>query len=169
MILLQYWEQIKQIPLLYQVLICCGEFMEYIGIGAIILIILHFTVKVPRYIFRKLLHLLAFTSVIEMIFIAEHWLAASLTALLFALLVYPAVMLVEKYSWFDHLLVQKKEGEIKSSLLLLFGSMADLIDLTWGLVGKQYITVTTHLMWGCGDAAAALIGIPFGKHTINWR
>ena len=25
------------------------------------------------------------------------------------------------------------------------------------------------LMWGVGDAAAALVGIPFGKHKVNFR
>ena len=167
--LLQYWESIKQVPLVYQVLLCSGEFLEYIGIGACILIVLHFTVKIPRYIFRKLLHLVAFTSVIEMVLIAENWFAASMTALLFAALVYPVLTWIEGCSWFDNLFVQKKEGEVKKSLLLLFCSMAVLIFVTWGIVGEQYIAVTTILMWGCGDAAAALIGIPFGRHTIKWK
>ena len=103
-----------------------------------------------------------------MIFVAQNWYSAAITAVLFAMLVYPILMLVERCSWYDRLFVQKKKGEVKQSLLLLFLTMAGLIALTWGVLGKQFIAVTTILMWGFGDAAAALIGIPWGKHIVNW-
>ena len=82
--------------------------------------------KIPSYIFRKLLHLVAFTSLIEMMLTTDCWYIASLTALLFAALVYP------KYSWYDGLFVQKEKGEVKKSLVLLFTMIAAVMAFTWG-------------------------------------
>jgi len=169
MILLHYWEEIKSIPILYGVLICCGEFCEYIGFSAVILMITRLFFKIPPYIFRKLLHLIAFTSLIEMIIIANTWYTASLTALLFAAIVYPILRLCEKYSWYDNLFVQKKKGEIKISLVLLFTMISAVIAFSWGLFDHKYIAITAILMWGIGDASAAIIGIRFGKHIIPWN
>lgn len=167
MIVLNYWDWISNCELLMQVLKCCGEFLEYIGFGALVLIMLHFTMRMPKYVFRKLLHLVAFTSVIEMILVAENWMSASITALLFALLVYPILKLFEDRPWFSGLFVQKKDGEVKLSLLLLFFTAAAVIAFTWGLAGKRHIAIAAILMWGVGDAAAALVGTKFGKHKVK--
>jgi dolichol kinase len=65
--------------------------------------------------------------------------------------------------------VQKKPGEIKTSLLLLFLMIAADIAVAWGIFGKQYVAVVSVLMWGFGDAAAAMIGIRFGTHIVPWK
>jgi dolichol kinase len=78
-------------------------------------------------------------------------------------------MLFEKEPWFDKLFVQKKPGEIKNSLLLLFIMIAADIAVAWGIFGKQYVAVVSVLMWGFGDAAAAIIGIKYGKHIVPWK
>lgn len=39
----------------------------------------------------------------------------------------------------------------------------------WGLFGKPEVAAASILMWGTGDAAAALVGIPFGKHKVHCR
>ena len=44
-----------------------------------------------------------------------------------------------------------------------------LIAVAWGIFGKSELAATAILMWGAGDAAAALIGIPFGKHKIQCK
>lgn len=88
--------------------------------------------KILSYIFRKLLHLVAFTSLIEMMLTTDCWYIASLTALLFAALVYPILCRCEKYSWYDGLFVQKEKGEVKKSLVLLFTMIAAVMAFTWG-------------------------------------
>lgn len=35
------------------------------------------------------------------------------------------------------------------------------------MFGKSRIAAAVLLMWGMGDASAALVGIPFGKHKIK--
>ena len=51
---------------------------------------------------------------------------------------------------------------------MLFFMFAAVIAVAWGLLGKPYIAAAAILMWGTGDAAAALVGIPFGKHKIGF-
>jgi uncharacterized membrane protein YfcA/dolichol kinase len=169
MLILNYWDKICSIDLLYQVFICYGNLLKYLAPAVCILLLIRHFCSVPDYIFRKLLHLIAFSIVTVMILSSSRWEAACLTSLSFAVIVYPILMLLEKEPWFDKLLVQKKPGEIKTSLLLLFIMIAADIAAAWGIFGKQYIAVVSVLMWGFGDAAAAIIGIRFGKHIVPWK
>ncbi|MBR3694504.1 MAG: TSUP family transporter [Erysipelotrichales bacterium] len=169
MIILKYWDVFTTYALFNQVLSCCKGFLTYILLGAFVLIVSNFLFKIPRFIFRKLLHIVAFTSVIVMVLYADNGWAAAITSLLFAIVVYPILLLFESNPLYDQVLVQKKKGEIKLSLLILFVSMAVIIAITWGIFDKQYITIATLLIWGMGDAMAALVGIPYGKHVIKWK
>jgi hypothetical protein len=169
MLILNYWDAICSVDLLYQVFVCYGNLLKYLAPAVCILLLAHHFIHIPDYIFRKLLHLIAFSIVTVMILSASRWEAACLTALSFAVIVYPILMLLEKEPWFDKLLVQKKPGEIKTSLLLLFIMIAADIAVAWGIFGKQYVAVVSVLMWGFGDATAALIGIRFGKHVVPWK
>jgi hypothetical protein len=169
MLILNYWDKICSIDLLCQVFVCYGNLLKYLVPAVCILLLIRHCCRVPDYIFRKLLHMIAFSIVTVMILSSSRWEAACLTSLSFVVIVYPVLMLLEKESWFDKLLVQKKPGEIKTSLLLLFIMIAADIAVAWGIFGKQYIAVVSVLMWGFGDAAAAIIGIRFGKHIVPWK
>lgn len=39
------------------------------------------------------------------------------------------------------------------------------MELLWYIIAAA----AAILMWGVGDAATALVGIPFGKHKVNFR
>ncbi len=167
LILLHYWHLIAAQPLTYSVLRCVGVFCVYIIVAASLALLLRKFARVPSYVFRKILHLIAFTSLIVMQSAAGRWYIASLTALIFAAVVYPVLCTFEGRPWFDQLFVQKGTGEIKKSLLLLFLMDAALIALCWGGWNKPYIAVTSIIVWGTGDAAAALVGKRFGTHHIH--
>ena len=104
-----------------------------------------------------------------MILFSESWDAAAITSGVLAAVIYPILMLAEKKPWFDRLFVQKSKGEIKRSMLLLFAMFTTVIAVAWGLFGKAELAAAAILMWGAGDAAAALVGIPFGKHKVRLR
>lgn len=167
MILLNYREQIMGCALLRQTLGCLGRFVLYIVAAAAILLAVHFTCRLPRELFRKMLHLPAFLSVVVLVESAENWMAASLAAAVFALILYPVLRLLEGWRGYDDLFVQRRAGEVKKSLLMLFLMLAGLIAICWGLLGRPWIAVTAVLMWGVGDAAAALVGKRLGKHPVR--
>lgn len=120
----------------------------------------------PKELFRKLLHFIAFSSVIVMIYTAKNWISASLVPVAIIMLMYPGLILAEKDKRFTEMVVERRKGELKSSLLQLFGTIAIIIAISWGLLGHKELAVAAILMWGFGDAAAALIGKRFGKHKV---
>ena len=46
---------------------------------------------------------------------------------------------------------------------------AIVIAVAWGIFGRPQLAAAAILMWGAGDAAAALVGIPFGKHKVKCK
>ncbi|MBQ6504548.1 MAG: TSUP family transporter [Flexilinea sp.] len=169
MLILNYRDLLLSIDLVNQILHCIGILAAYILPCLMILLPIRFLTKIPSFIFRKLLHIVAVTCVSLMLLTAKSWQGAALTSILIAAAVYPILVLLENEPWYEKLFVQKKPGEIKKSLLLLFFMFAVVIFIAWGLFGKPLIAAAAILMWGAGDAAAALIGIPYGKHKIQCR
>ena len=167
LIVLHYWEYISRLPLAVEVLRCFGRYLLFIVPAALLLVILNYTLEIPRVVFRKLLHLAAFTSAPVIVWAADSWQGAALTLVLFAVIVYPLLHLSQSWKGYDQLFVQKKPGEVKNSLLLLFLTDAALAAVCWGLFDLPHIAVAAILMWGSGDAAAALIGSKFGRHHVT--
>ena len=152
-----------------QTLHCLAVLASFIVPAVLILIPVRFLTKLPSYVFRKLLHIVAFSCVTLMILSAKSWQAAALTSVLIAVAVYPILAALKSAPWFEKLFVQKSAGEIKKSLLLLFFMFAALISVSWGVFGKPHLAAAAILMWGTGDAAAALVGIPHGRHKVRSR
>ena len=169
MLLLYFREALFSLPILAGVLRCLGRFLLFIVPCVASLLLVRRCVPMPRYVFRKLLHLVAFSCTSYMILVAESWGTAALSAVAIALAVYPILALLEKETWYAALFVQKSPGEIKKSLLLLFFMIAGLVTVGWGIFGCRGVTVASVLMWGVGDAAAALLGIPYGRHKVRLR
>ena len=155
--------------MLSQILHCLSVLVFFIAPALAVLLPIRFLTKLPSFVFRKLLHFVAFTSVCLMILTAGSWQAAALTAVLIALALYPVLAALESAPWYGRLFVQKTPGEIKRSLLLLFLMFAALISVAWGLFGQPHLAAAAILMWGTGDAAAALVGIPYGRHKVRSR
>lgn len=135
---------------------------------ALVMIIIRYTLKVNNELFRKLLHLAAFSSIALITHFASSWQAATIVALVFAAIILPFLKLFEKiWKGYSNLFVQRRSGEVAVSLVILFTMMAAVIAFSWGFLGKPYLGVTAVFMWGFGDAAAALVGIKYGKHKTN--
>ncbi len=169
MLLLNFWPQISELPLAVDTLRCFGRLILYIVPCVLILLPIRFLTGVPSFVFRKLLHIIAFTCFTVMMLSAKSWKAAALTSVIIAVLVYPLLSLFEKEPWYGRVFVQKSPGEVKRSLLMLFFMFAAVIAVSWGMFRKPYAAAAAILMWGVGDAAAALAGIPFGKHKVYFK
>ena len=147
MIYLNYRDSVFAYPLVQDTLITFRKYIIYIVSLASALILIHILLPIPKNVFRKLLHVAAFTSSIFIFFNGKGWLPGTITLIVFSLIVYPA-------------------GEIRSSLLLLFLSQAAIMAFS-GIIGKPYILVVSTAAWGLGDIAAAWVGRPLGRHKIN--
>ncbi len=163
---LNYREVILRYELAAQTLHAAGILVMCLIPCVLVLIPVRFLTGVKDHVFRKLLHIIAFSCFSVMIMAARSWPAAALCSLLIAAAAYPLLSAVEKEPWYGRLFVQKTPGEIKRSLLKLFFMFALVITIAWGVCGKPELATASIMMWGPGDAAAALVGIPYGRHKL---
>ncbi|MCD8342312.1 MAG: TSUP family transporter [Clostridiales bacterium] len=118
---------------------------------------------------RKVLHTIAFLIVLVLLLASEHWYVPALLCVLFIAVVYPVLKLCEAKQAYADLFQERTAGEVRSSLVLLFGTAAVLIALFWGALGSELTVLTAVLAWGLGDEAAALVGKRYGRHKLGWR
>lgn len=123
----------------------------------------------PSEVFRKTLHLILLGSFFVWTYAFATWWVSAAAALAFIVVVYPALAVAEGIPGYSGLLVERKAGEIKRSLVVVFGMFAVMISACWGLLGQKYIAIACVLAWGLGDAAAALVGKRFGRRFIQGR
>ena len=169
MIALNYQDVLRASSLPHEVLVTFWRYLCYIVPLAFTLILMHVLLHIPRNVFRKLLHVAAFTSSIFLVVFGESWQAVTITLVLFAVAVWPLLSVAERWSGYGNLFVEKSAGEVKQSLLLLFLSQAVFVAIACGLMGKPYILIASTAAWGLGDIAAAWVGRPLGKHKVHWR
>lgn len=164
---IHYREIIATWTLLWQVLSCFESYLLYLAACLSFFLLARWIFPISQEVWRKCLHLIAYTSSLFMMYVSQDWLTASVCCLVFAAIVYPILHYGERLKGYAHLFNQRHPGEVKHSLLLLFCTHAVLIALCWGLLNKPYIAVTAIITWGAGDTAAALIGKRFGKHHVD--
>jgi len=146
-----------------------GLFLGYYVIAASLLLIVRAFLKPPKELFRKMLHVACVMSVLVLLYAFDTWYLAMFTAIVFALALYPIITYIERFPKVMEMLIQRKNGEIKSSLVIVFFMMAMLITIFWGWLGEEwkYIIIVSVMAWGFGDAAAALVGKSMGQKPIN--
>jgi len=140
--------------------------VAYIAVLALILVIARFTVKIPDYIFRKLLHTVAFTSIFPLIFGTEDVRAACTAEIVFLIIVIVALRVLEDLPFYKSLFVEKGKHEVIVSFFIFFVLITVLMALFWE---HKYIAVGAILAWGPGDAAAAIAGKKLGKHKLTGK
>lgn len=152
-----------------EILISIGMLLGYFVVMACIALLCRFTMRIPDEVFRKILHCILLGSLLAFVFGFQDWKTAAVTALAFAIAVYPILVFFERFQAYSKITTQRKKGELKHSLLLVFGMFAAVITVCWGVLGDRYLVLASVYAWGFGDAAAALVGKRFGKHKITWR
>ncbi|MBQ8200350.1 MAG: TSUP family transporter [Clostridia bacterium] len=153
------------------VLVLFGKYMAYIIAAASLLLILRCTVKVPDFLFRKLLHIVAFTSILPAVLWADSWQQAAAVKALFLVVIIIGLTAIERLPFYKSLFVEKGKHEVLVSFILLFSLMALLIGVFWGVLGDayRYIPIAAIMAWGPGDGAAAICGRLFGRHKLQGR
>lgn len=125
--------------------------------------------QMPREIFRKILHFILLGSILILTYAFETWWVAVTAIFFFTTLVYPILAFAERMTGYSELLTERKKGEIKRSLIIVFCMFSLLITICWGVLGERYLVIASVFAWGFGDAAAALVGKRFGKNRIRGR
>ena len=169
MLMLNFREELMQIRLVRDMFHCMVVLAGYIIPCVMVLLPIRFLTRVPSFVFRKMLHAVAFTCISLTILASRSWQAVSLTSVLTAVVIYPLLKAFEKEAWYPSLFVEKRPGEIQKSLLMLFFTFAVVIAVSWGIFDQPHLAAAAVMMWGTGDAAAALVGVPFGKHKVRSR
>lgn len=126
-------------------------------------------VAVPTVVFRKILHIILLGSIFVLTYSFKTWWVSGIAVFIFMVIVFPILVLAERIPGYSELLTERKSGEIKRSLIIVFSMFAVLIFVCWGLLGEKYLVLASVFAWGLGDAAAALIGKRFGKNYIKGR
>lgn len=123
-------------------------------------------VTVPSEVFRKTLHIIVLGSIFIFTYSFRTWWISAIAAMAFIVMVFPILFFAERIPGYSQLLVERKDGEIKRSLVVAFSMFTVLICICWGWLGEKYLVIASVLAWGLGDATAALVGKRFGRHFI---
>lgn len=81
----------------------------------------------------------------------------------------PLLTLAGRIKWFSEFIAERKRGEIRSSVIVVFFMFAVIISICWGWLGEQWLVLACVFAWGFGDAAAALVGKRFGKRFLQGK
>jgi len=152
-----------------ETLLGVGMILLYFAVCASSALVMHYFLPIPSEVFRKLLHMILLGSLSVWVAVFSSWQVSALSAVAFALIVYPILSLAERIEGFSKLLTERKGGEIKQSLLIVFAMYAIVVCICWGWLEDKLLTLASIYAWGFGDAAAALIGKRFGKHKLQWK
>ncbi len=144
-----------------------GALSVYFIVAASTVLLCRFLIKIPNEVFRKTLHFVLLGSVFVFVYGFETWWISALAAIIFEVIVYPILMVVEHIKNFSEFTTERKKGELKTSLLLVFTMFAFVISVCWGIFHDRMLVIASILAWGIGDAFAALVGKKFGKHKIK--
>lgn len=134
--------------------------------GGLALRMLH---AMPTEVFRKTLHIILLGSIFVWTYAFKTWWISAIATIVFIMMVYPILFFAERIPGYSKLLTERKHGEIKNSLVIVFSMFAVLICVCWGLLGEKYLVIASVFAWGVGDAAAALVGKRFGQHFIEGK
>ncbi|MBR3752700.1 MAG: phosphatidate cytidylyltransferase [Ruminiclostridium sp.] len=151
-------------------LICgTGNVLLYFLVLASSALLIRRCTKVPDEPFRKFLHCILLGSLLVWTMSFHTWQLAALSVFLFVVVVYPALAWAEHLPGFSHLLTERKKGELKNSLVLVFTMFLAVLVVCWGWLDDKYLALASVYAWGFGDAAAALVGKRFGRHHLTGK
>lgn len=154
---------------LREALIGGAAFVGYYVAMVTLLFLARRLIGISGELYRKLFHIGVAGSVFVLLHAFTLWHVSTATAVVFGFLVYFVIGWAERFPRAMRALEEREPGEIRSSLALMFLTIAVLIALGWGWLGDEYkFTVVVSIMaWGFGDASAALIGKRWGKQRLT--
>ena len=139
----------------------------YFGFAAGTALLCRLFFPIENELFRKILHFILLGSLLVFIISYPTWQMTVIAAILFEVLVYPILVFFEHFKGYSELTTERKHGELKSSLMLVYTMFAIVTAICWGAFHDKYLALASLYAWGIGDAFAALIGKKYGTHKIH--
>ena len=155
----------------YEALITFLWFTIPVIVLGIICIAIRFLTKIPDFIFRKILHLIAMGMIPILVIVPTHWWIAEIVTGICILGLLTLLLIFERTELYKKFFVEKNKHEVLISFLLFFLVVVLLIALFWGYRGDahRYLVIVAILSWGLGDAVAAIFGRLIGKHQVSGK
>lgn len=139
----------------------------YFAVAVSVVFSIRKLLPVPEEVFRKTLHFVLLGSFFVLLVSYPTWQITALAAVVFEILVYPVLMFFERFKKFSEFTTERKKGELKHSLMLVYTMFAVVVAVCWGVFGDKLLAMASLYAWGIGDAFAALIGKKFGRHKLK--
>jgi phytol kinase len=141
--------------------------------------------RLPLEVVRKAQHVAYALSMFLLLGLFEHWYLAVAAAAALPLVATPVLALWERHPSYRRLLTDRGAadvgggggtggaggGELRRQMAYVQLSFAILIALFWGGLGPDWrpLVAAAAMVWGFGDAAAALVGTLAGRHRVRHR
>ena len=137
----------------------------------IILIPIRIFVKIPDFIYRKILHITAIGMTSVLVIIPTHWWISEIVLLICSLGIIFVLIIFETTKFYKELFIEKGNHEVLISITLFFLVIASLIAFFFGFRGdnNKYYVIIALAAWGLGDAFASIIGHLIGKHKVSGK
>jgi phytol kinase len=127
----------------------------------------------PLEVVRKAQHVGYALSMFLLLGLFEHWYLAVAGAFALPLLAYPLLTMWERHPSYRRLLTDRSAGggELRRQMMYVQGAYAVLIGVFWGGLGPDWrpLVAAATMLWGFGDAAAALVGKFVGRRRVVHR
>ncbi len=146
-----------------------SNILIYFAIMVVVVLTMRKFIHIYDELFRKILHFVLLGSLAVWTVSFPTWWIEVLTVIGFVAIVYPILMFFERFKTYSDTVTERKKGELKSSLVIVFIMFAIVIVITEGIFKDRYLALASVYAWGVGDALAALIGKKFGKHTLEGK
>lgn len=146
-----------------------GNVLIYFIIAVTIVFPMRKFIRIEHELFRKILHFILLGSLLVWTISFSTWWLEVLTVVGFVTVVYPILMFFERFKTYSATVTERKKGELKSSLVVVFLMFAIVITITEGICKDRCLALASVYAWGVGDAFAALIGKKFGRHKLRGK
>ncbi len=146
-----------------------GNILIYFSVAVVIVLTVRKLTHIYDELFRKILHFVLLGSLAVWTVSFKTWWLELVTVIAFVVIVYPILIFFERFKTYSQVVTERKKGELKNSLIVVFVMFAIVVAVTRGIFNDSLLALASVYAWGIGDAFAALIGKRFGKHKIKGK
>ncbi len=118
-------------------------------------------------VFRKTLHIIVLAFTAFWFYMYDEWWRSVHVIAVVLVVIYPILKFLSRYKILSRIFNARKAGEFSDSFAALMIMYIMVASVCWGIFGERLLGIAAIYAWGPGDAAAALIGMKFGKHKIG--